>query len=974
LSAGELLSALLKADDPATAVALLRQNKASITRNFWMVLITEAVKSSNDGNNARTLFVLQLAKEAAELLGDKKLAGYTDYRTGYVHFALGDVKAAIDAYLLSASAFEQAESKRDLIYVLAELGNVFTFAGEYEKAERSSQESLAIAESLKPGSPSVGGVPDEYGIAYAWSTLGDVSMWRGDYIEAADRFQKALSLWEKLNAGGTAYRPHMVNALINLGIAYKMMGAHAEALKHWYQARELVKTLDDKGRLAAVLVSIGGLYLDQRDYAKASDFLNQSLRLFTEVNNRREIASTLINIGVLNQRLKDYEKAIRSFHDALLKAEEIAARDVVVAAQEGLGAVYYEQGQYAAALDWLDKAWLLAQEIDDKIRMTEILWRKAQVFYSQGDYDQASANAREAADLAGRLRWPLLTYLALTLLGDSLRAKRDHPGAFDSFRQAISAVEEMRDQIAGGEKEQQLFFEDKLSPYHGMVSLLAQIGDSEEALKYAERAKSRVLLDVLRHGRIGVNRSLTQNEQAEERRLYSEMVALNAQIRVERTRPQPDDERIDELEMRLRKARNAYEGFKTTLYAAHPELKARRGELPAFTIDDAKALVSDTRTTVLEYVVTDRETFLFALTRNSRTRGATAEVKVHTIRISRDELSSRVEKHLSLLSSNHPGFRDLGRNLYDLLIKPAEPYLTGKTTVCIVPDGPLWNLSFQALQTERDQYMLERFAVYYAPSLQVLRDMRKRSDSLQRSPLSKRAQRRGAAQSSEQLRPRLYAVGNPAFGGEGLARAVTSRNAPFVPLPETEREVQTLASEVYGPQASLVRIGADAREEDVKAEMRDYQVLHFATHGVLDNDNPLYSYIVLASSAGSGEDGLLEAWELMEMDLKADLAVLSACETARGRVGDGEGMIGMTWALFVAGVPTMIASQWRVPSESTTKLMVAFHKNAAPARPGRKVSKAEAWRRAALAMIRDPRYRNKPYYWAGFVVMGNGGN
>ena len=156
--------------------------------------------------------------------------------------------------------------------------------------------------------------------------------------------------------------------------------------------------------------------------------------------------------------------------------------------------------------------------------------------------------------------------------------------------------------------------------------------------------------------------------------------------------------------------------------------------------------------------------------------------------------------------------------------------------------------------------------------------------------------------------------------------------------------------------------------------MGKYRVLHFATHGVLDDRNPLYSCIVLAPSGGSKEDGFLEAWELMEMDLKAELAVLSACDTGRGRIGDGEGLIGMTWALFVAGVPATIASQWEVPSESTTKLMVAFHRSRMGVRVGNKISNADAWRQAALVMIRDPRYRTKPYYWAGFVVMGDGGN
>jgi CHAT domain-containing protein/Tfp pilus assembly protein PilF len=939
-----------------------------------MRLITEAVKNSNAGNNAKASFELELAKVAAEQREDKELLGHTYYRMGYLLFSQGNMKAAINAYRLSKETFEEAKATRDLVYVLSEMGNLFTFTGDYVSAEEYSEKSLALAHSSQASKLSVSGFPDDYGIAHAWSNLGEVSLWKGDYNESLVRLQKALGLWEDLNRGGVTYRTHVINALTNIGSAYRLLGAHAESLKYWYRALELAKAGEDKDRMAAALVSIGLLYLEQRDCAKAAEFLDQSLRLFTEANNQREIASALINIGLLKQRMKDYTGSIETFMKALERAESVSASDVVVAAQEGLGVVYYEQRKYETASEWFDKAWSLAEKTGDKIRMTELLWRKGQVLHAKGSYARASASAKDAAELASRLHSPLMTYLALTLLGKSQRARGEHGAAVESFTHAIDAVEHMRDQIAGGEKEQQLFFEDKLSPYHEMVSELAQPKNAEEALKYGERAKARVLLDVLRNGRIGTSKSLNQSEQTEERTLYSEMVSLNTQIRVERMRQQPDDSRIEELESRLGRARNAYEAFQAALFAAHPELEIKRGQFSAFTPQDARALLPDARTAILEYVVTDEQTFLFVLTRSSTGQAKAVEVEVDSIKVTRTKLAGLVEKYRGLLSTDHPGFYHAGRELYDLLVAPAEPYLQGKTTVCIVPDGPLWNLPFQALQTAADRYLLEMFAVYYAPSLQVLREMKKRSDSLKALPISKGESYQTSSRLLAQTTHQLYAIGNPAFGGEAVARVLTLRNSPFVPLPETEREVHTLATEVYGPQLSAVRIGAAAREDAVKAEMGKYRVLHFATHGVLDNSNPLYSYIILAPSIDSKEDGLLEAWELMEMDLKAELAVLSACDTARGRIGDGEGMIGMTWALFVAGVPTTVASQWQVPSESTTRLMLGFHRNLVGGGSGeRKMSKAEAWRQAVLVMMNDPRYRMKPYYWASFVVVGDGG-
>lgn len=244
-------------------------------------------------------------------------------------------------------------------------------------------------------------------------------------------------------------------------------------------------------------------------------------------------------------------------------------------------------------------------------------------------------------------------------------------------------------------------------------------------------------------------------------------------------------------------------------------------------------------------------------------------------------------------------------------------------------------------------------------------EMRKRADDLPSSPVSK--SNGSSSRVGREIRPQLYAIGNPAINGEVPGRAQPVRNRPFVSLPETEKEVEAIGTEVYGPKVSSIKIGAAAREDTVKAEMGQYRVIHFATHGVLDDRSPLYSYLLLAPGDNSKEDGLLEAWELMGMDLKAEMVVLSACDTARGHVSGGEGVIGMTWALFVAGVPTTVASQWKVPSETTTKLMVKFHKNA------KQVSKAEAWRQATLEMIKDPRYRMKPFYWASFVVVGDGG-
>ncbi len=132
-------------------------------------------------------------------------------------------------------------------------------------------------------------------------------------------------------------------------------------------------------------------------------------------------------------------------------------------------------------------------------------------------------------------------------------------------------------------------------------------------------------------------------------------------------------------------------------------------------------------------------------------------------------------------------------------------------------------------------------------------------------------------------------------------------------------------SALYGAKRSLTFTGAKATEVEFKKSAANFKILHLATHGVLDDASPLYSYVLLASGdEKDSEDGRLEAWELMRMNFSANLVVLSACETGRGRVGAGEGLVGLSWAFFVAGSPTTIASQWKVESASTTELMLGF--------------------------------------------------
>jgi CHAT domain-containing protein len=321
-------------------------------------------------------------------------------------------------------------------------------------------------------------------------------------------------------------------------------------------------------------------------------------------------------------------------------------------------------------------------------------------------------------------------------------------------------------------------------------------------------------------------------------------------------------------------------------------------------------------------------------------------LKVYEIGINDGNLAKKVDQFHQRLPNRHPDFANTARELYATLIEPAKHQLSNVNTICIVPDGFLWNVPFQAIMSASNRYLIEDRALYYAPSLSVLSEMTRGSVSQDKKTAS------------------LIAFGNPVIGRD------EQRNEELCPLPEAATEVTSIAK-TLNAVGKRVLIGREASEQTFRALAPTYTTIHLATHGVLDNRQPLYSHLLLTKTQGDLEnDGLLEAREIMSMNLQADLAVLSACETANGRIAPGEGVIGMSWAFFVAGTKSMLVSQWKVNSASTSKLMVSFYQNLETKHRASIRSKAFALREGSMKLLRNQRYRH-PFYWASFVLLGN---
>jgi CHAT domain-containing protein len=944
-----------------------RANRAAVSRGIGMIRYRQG-----DYQAATERFEESL--RGYEDAGRKEGVAAVLNDLGLIHRNKGDNAEALKCYNRSLEINQELGDKRGISQELTNIGYVLEAQGDYSQALENYEKSLKISESIG----------DRYLTAVTLSAIANVHYFRANYLEALSSYQKALGAFTELGA-----RLEMAGALLGIGNVLNNQGDYPDAIKEYQKSLEIEELLRDKPGIAKDLVCIANVQFYQGNYSPALQYYDRAFRIDEEMGLRRDAATVLGNIGALHgaegnsaQALKYFAQALtlareigdrqliasfliniaelhklsgnfadarKSYEDALRVAEEIETGESIAEALEGLGTIELAAANSEPALAYLQRSLALNEQSGNKRRVALTLGQLGQVYASKGQYLQAIELHERAATIARQIRTPDELVSILTPAADAYRASGKLDQARKALLEAIETVEQLRGLVAGSEQERQSFLEQQVAPYYAMAALLIDQNTYFEALTFAERAKARTLIDVLESGKANLTKALTSEEIDREQKLNAHLVSLNAQIITQKIVKVPDEKRVADLTAQLEQARLEYGAFHTGLYAAHPELRVQRAEFQPISLAECTAFVPDQNTALLEFAVSDHHTYLFVLTRKNPSQ-ALPDLKAYKIDVKSKDLSDLCRRFHEQLSQHGLDFDSLARKLYALLLGPAAAELQARTNLVIVPDGPLWDLPFQALKPNSQHYMIESHAVSYAPSLTALREMYKRSSfSL------------AAAGRSEAL----LALGNPALSAQTSSEIKeVFMDADLAALPRAEAQVRELAK-IYGSAQSKVYTGAEATEDRFKSDAPGARVLHIAAHGIVNNASPMYSQLVLSRSPGSQDDGVLEAWEIMNMDLKADLVVLAACDTAGGRYGAGEGMIGLSWAFFIAGCPTTVVSQWSVEAESTSRLMIDFHRNL---RSG--LAKAEALRRAELKLLRgDQRYRD-PFYWAPFVVIG----
>lgn len=931
--------------------ALLLSSSPDLVRTelaYELNIAGNGLRNSASPNYALSTQAYLLAYPIALQVNDKSRAGTSMLNTSQNYYFQANYEEAIN---YSQRALQlQTESKNlngqgDALTVLAA---VHSALGHYVEAKSAYEQVLKIREEQR----------NPLFLADALNNIGTWHFQQGSYEASLENYQRALDLrltHRQQNPADANNLKSIAELRGNIALSYVELGSYLDALKLYEDSLEMARSrgADD----GDILNQIGALYRRQGNnelaleyYLKARPANEQQKKPRLTVVSLNGLGASCLATGQVSQSV-DYHK------QALVIAEQIKNPGVLAKTYSYLGAAQLAQKSYDQCLSNFQKGLEISRQYGLSEATTEACLNLALAHFEQKNLDTARSFADEATQISTRLERPDLRYRANTLAARIYQLLGHTEDTRKAALEAVRAIEQLRSGVAGGERDVQKFFEDKTVPYTILTEIALSQNHQQEALQFSESTKARVLLDVLQSGKGKITGKLTDLEQKQETILAKQLGLANSALLKEQNKTSPNQSTISKWLASRNKAQLDYEDFRIKLYAAHPELKIKRGEAKTLTLAEAGALLPDEKTALLEYVVTPERSHLFVVT---KPKNGEPKLKVYPLAIKRDELATKVEQFRSQLAERDTRFGKLANELYGQLLKPAKADLPAQTRLVIVPDGPLWELPFQALLTEQNRYLLQDHVISYAPSLTVLREMSK----VKREP--------AAAQKSS-----LLAFGDPKLGGQSLTRAQSLMGTTFEQLPEARTQVETLRK-FYDANRSKVFIGDTATEEQYKAEAGNYDILHFATHGVLNDRNPLYSHLLLAQPETAGknsteakEDGMLEAWEIMQMDLHADLAVLSACETARGKVGAGEGMIGLTWAMFVAGVPTTVVSQWKVRADSTADLMVEFHRllQARDAKGATRWTRSEALQQAAMKLLADPKYRH-PFYWAGFVLIG----
>lgn len=872
----------------------------------------------------------------------------------------GDLEAALAELEEAAEAARERDEPQLRARALNRLGALHLRRGENHEVESLSQEALEAARQAEDGASESEAIFNLGSLQYSFGRMTEAMRFFETSSEAARRAKDpmlearaelyightAVMIEERTRAEAALGRAKTLSreqgdgrgeaeATRVLGQLYSRLGENQKALEYFEEARSLLKPLSDPATEATISNAIGQLYFDMGEIETALGHFLRALELNRTHPFRRREAATLLEVGRCYLDLGRHEEALSYFEKALAIYRELENPRLEADVLTALGRLSATLGDEEGALRHFEQAIELKTSVGDVRGRAFIFDEVGNLHRKLGNHEEALRGFREAAERSREADDPLFESLALY---HASMAHRD-AGRLDEARAAVEdsirLAETLRAKVASYGLRTS-FLASVHERYSFYVDLLIQLhrvrpGEDLDALAFqaAERLRARTLRESLQEAaagiRVGIEPELLEKDRELRRRLNG--LAIERELL-------PEDRDRERLRSEIDALSTDYDRLQSTIRSRSPRYAALT-EPGAATLAEVQALLDD-ETRFLAYHLGKERSFLWSVTRESHS--------VHELPAGEviEALARETYLYLKSPRASRKGAEpdSASSRLSRVLLEPVRSF--DETRLAVVADGALSYVPFGALDDPRTvgKPLIDAVEVVRLPSASLVSALR--------------------AQRSGRRFTRWVAIAaDPAYGN-GSELSVRR-------LPESRREASQIAA-LAPPGGVEVVAGFDARREWVEStDFRAFRVLHFATHGIVDDERPELSGIVLSlvDERGVPQDGFLRLHDIYNLTLPVDLVVLSACETGLGKEVKGEGLIGLVRGFMYAGAPAVIASSWKVDDSATAALMTELYRGLFEGKPP-----PAALREAQVAVSKIPRFRS-PYYWAAFELQGD---
>ena len=943
-----------------------------------------------------------------------------------VHFLLSDYKEAIDFFEQARKSARSNSDRVREIQALNGIGYVHIYLSEYARAIPYFNQAFELRGRVPESEPTNTRARLE---ATTLNNLGEAHYSLGDLKQAMDYFNRALALWlqagdrrgqalAELNIGYVYYdmgdaeaaAAHYEKSLplwkatdelrgealtkTALGGIHSFVGERQLALDAHTEAMRVFQRIGDRQSLAAALNGLGRVYEESNDLKTALDNYEQALQLCQGIGSREFEALAELYVGRVYRAMNDPQAALQHFERCVALSRAIFNRRLQAYGQKGLAGVHDSQGQQTKALNLLTEALRSYREIGDRRGQAQTLnsiglihQRAQRAAVARTYFDRALVFNRAGDDRAGEAA----TRFNIARAERSLGSLDD---ALAEIREAMKIVESLRSSLARYELRYSYFalMQEYYAFYIDLVmQLYKQKGDPQlvaTAFEASESTRARSLREILTEAKVDIRQGVPDELLSRERELQQQLSA-RARYYLRLKNNQRTESEANELERELRRLTNEYSEVEAQIRAQSPRYaELTKPDLPGTRELQAKLL--DDQTVLLEYLLGEEKSYVWLVSNKSirvyelanRAELETATKELYQLLTARqaksDEDATAYEQRVAAADAD---YWNKAASLSRILLGPVAAQISGKRLL-LVTDGALQYLPFEALPepdatntTSEPRPLILAHEIVNLPSASTLYSLRQQkqqtaaadkllavfADPVFAETDPRVTQHRQAAPVENHDQAQLVPVGMS-------ERDISPDNRASIPrLPSTKDESEAIMRLVPRGQG-VVASGFNAnRSRVVDKDLGHFQIVHFATHGVVNTEHPELSGIILSmvNERGSPEDGFFQLHDIYNLKLSARLVVLSACSTALGQNVRGEGFIGLTRAFMYAGAQSTVASLWKVDDNATTELMRQFY----DAMLNQGISPPAALRAAKEKMWQHPRWHH-PFYWAAFVIQG----